>query len=722
MEQNYGKRGQSYSTEVERKRTRVDDNWQRMDAQRVPPKPVNMEELSEAEKKFDKQFAEWEAQFNKWKEQNANHPDKAQYREYEKKWENWRAQLLERREQMRRKRLSLTNPSPVPPKVETKLPLAEQPPLTEQKPQPLIDHKPPLLIDHKPSPLMEQKLPPLMEHKPQPFSRPPPTVNNDPLEFKKPVATSSFEEAPTPEKKEFDTSFLNSSNAGAIPGLDLVREGDKEDEPENVDELEPEEQKLPEKETNLEALSKGINNILGDEKLLSMLSMVSQNQGLNFNVSQPLSDRNEFSNPIVEENYGYDKPQEVFDRPQESFGGFDDQTRSSFTDDQRGNFREGIYDQNRLTGPNDFERTNYDQFGRREEHGTRDNIRGPTRFEDRDDRRGPGNFRGPSRFEDHIDHKAPVNFKGSSRFEDQDDRMATDNFRGPSRFENRDDHRGPDNFRGPSRYGNDHRGLNRSEKSDEFNRGYDDDGNFNRGPRYDRFNEGSRANDNFNRPAFDRWNRDDVPDNFNRSNTARSSFGNTNNFRSNNRNFEDTNYERTTFRNDFKSPTEGRRDFPPTENFRNDEPERFDNRKNPPNFNQRPPDNFNRQDKFSRNENNYTNRPTNFNRHDKLSRSDDNYTNQPADRFGGSSNDRWTNPRPNFNAYPREEPQKEDFPLSRPLLDRPLLDRPSLVDEHSNDVVAEPLVHPLPDPANELPILKPETVVDYDHKSLKPGK
>ncbi|XP_043284226.1 uncharacterized protein ZAP3 [Venturia canescens] len=65
---------------------------------------VDDEELTEAEKTFDAQFKQWEEQFNKWKLQNANHPDKAQYKQYEAKWTSWRAKLIERREQMRRKR------------------------------------------------------------------------------------------------------------------------------------------------------------------------------------------------------------------------------------------------------------------------------------------------------------------------------------------------------------------------------------------------------------------------------------------------------------------------------------------------------------------------------------------------------------------------------------------------------------------------------------------
>ncbi|XP_025990410.1 uncharacterized protein LOC105205313 isoform X2 [Solenopsis invicta] len=69
-------------------------------------KKLNFEDddLTEAEKTFDAQFKQWEEQFNAWKQQNANHPDKTQYKQYEAKWTTWREKLLERREQMRKKR------------------------------------------------------------------------------------------------------------------------------------------------------------------------------------------------------------------------------------------------------------------------------------------------------------------------------------------------------------------------------------------------------------------------------------------------------------------------------------------------------------------------------------------------------------------------------------------------------------------------------------------
>nr|XP_018904410.1 PREDICTED: uncharacterized protein LOC109035292 isoform X2 [Bemisia tabaci] len=67
-------------------------------------KGESLEELAEAEKAFDQQFKNWESQFLRWKEQNINHPDKNQYKEYEAKWESWREQLLDRREQMKKRR------------------------------------------------------------------------------------------------------------------------------------------------------------------------------------------------------------------------------------------------------------------------------------------------------------------------------------------------------------------------------------------------------------------------------------------------------------------------------------------------------------------------------------------------------------------------------------------------------------------------------------------
>ncbi|XP_055544894.1 uncharacterized protein LOC129729984 isoform X2 [Wyeomyia smithii] len=74
----------------------------------APPPPVS-EELTQKtaeELAFDEQFRKWEEEFDNWKRKNANHPDKATYREYEKKFEDCRKKLVERREYLKKKRLA----------------------------------------------------------------------------------------------------------------------------------------------------------------------------------------------------------------------------------------------------------------------------------------------------------------------------------------------------------------------------------------------------------------------------------------------------------------------------------------------------------------------------------------------------------------------------------------------------------------------------------------
>jgi hypothetical protein len=163
---------------------------------RPPPPKENIEELSEAEKKFDKQFAEWEAQFNKWKEQNAEHPDKEQYREYEKKWESWRAQLLERREQMKRKRLGLVVDSP------NKSRPSSQQGLNQS-------YNSPQQTYNQPPPKIGQNVPPKTGLLPTPsasFNKPPPNLNDEPLKFK--------DSKPVPEPDEAVGDFIKPNTSG----------------------------------------------------------------------------------------------------------------------------------------------------------------------------------------------------------------------------------------------------------------------------------------------------------------------------------------------------------------------------------------------------------------------------------------------------------------------------------------------------------------------------
>ncbi|XP_022826444.1 YLP motif-containing protein 1-like isoform X1 [Spodoptera litura] len=78
-----------------------------------------LKKLAEEERLFDIQFQKWEEEIEKWKKDNVNHPDKQAYKEYEQKFESCRAQLMERRLQMKQKRARLmgTNPptQPEPP-------------------------------------------------------------------------------------------------------------------------------------------------------------------------------------------------------------------------------------------------------------------------------------------------------------------------------------------------------------------------------------------------------------------------------------------------------------------------------------------------------------------------------------------------------------------------------------------------------------------------------
>ncbi|XP_065159847.1 YLP motif-containing protein 1 isoform X2 [Atheta coriaria] len=191
------------------------------------PQQENKEDLSDPEKKFMKQFAEWEAQFNKWKEQNQDHPDKAQYREYEKKWEAWRNQLLERRELMRKKRLGLL---PANVNINTSLEMNNGNTTTNSNPKTSTVHN---------------------------------ALNTDTTDVNKPINTNAL-----------STIFKSNLNDG-IPGLDLV------DAPGQPDDIPPNEQKPANNEVqpalNLEALSKNLNSILGDQKLLNILSLVAQN-------------------------------------------------------------------------------------------------------------------------------------------------------------------------------------------------------------------------------------------------------------------------------------------------------------------------------------------------------------------------------------------------------------------------------------------------------------
>lgn len=82
-------------------------------------------EKSAEETAFDEQFRKWEEQFAEWKKKNANHPDREAYYEYENKMQEVRKKLLQRRADMRAKRIQSS------PRVRNQ----NQPPNGAQEPQ-----------------------------------------------------------------------------------------------------------------------------------------------------------------------------------------------------------------------------------------------------------------------------------------------------------------------------------------------------------------------------------------------------------------------------------------------------------------------------------------------------------------------------------------------------------------------------------------------------------
>lgn len=254
----------------------------------------SVEEISEAEKKFIKQFADWESQFAQWKKQNQDHPNKTLYREYEKKWEAWRAQLLERREHMKKKRLMKIG----------------------------VDKGSTSKLGSTDLQLTN-------------FNKP---ANND-LKSQQSNVSESVE-----------SNFLLSTNSkNEIPGLDLVKDDNVEDKTKDA---------LTSKKQDMDAISKGIVTILSDQKIMSMLTLVSQNQSIapasksidpvpNVNQSRTgtnsvdsLSITNDAQN-ISNEDYSN---QDISNC--ENFSNVDEQTRTSF---------EGQYDNDTKSPYSDYD-------------------------------------------------------------------------------------------------------------------------------------------------------------------------------------------------------------------------------------------------------------------------------------------------------------------------------------------------------------------------------
>lgn len=472
------------------------------------PNQSEIDELSESEKKFMKQFALWEAQFNRWKDQNANHPDKTQYREYEKKWETWRAQLLERREQMRRKRLGLmASQSQFESQTSSNQTNALTSPSDQNKAWSL--NKPPLL----------------------------PTPDEQ-------TVASIFGKPPSESDKSENESFLKSSSSGGIPGLDLVKESTENDP--NLDDNNS--------KPDLDAISKGLNSILGDQNLMNIISKVSQSQGAatvstlvdigpKIGVDQLLLGLSNDSSNFIEER---SNQEQISTKQGETFSNLDEQTRLSFG----GNFEQskegstgfGLGSQ-MISQYGSFENQGNDSFNRGHDSLTR----GPETFNKGLDsfNRGPDSFNN-NRASESLNRGSDFFNRGSDTFNRGSGSISKgpESHRLPDVFNTNPGHdlfnknsdsfnrssesfsRGPDSFsRGSETFGRDIETFNKGPESlnkgcinfnrvsdfrnrgpDYFNRGHNSfnrgSGSFNKSP--DIFNRGS---DSFNRGP-DAFNKD----------------------------------------------------------------------------------------------------------------------------------------------------------------------------------------------------------------------
>lgn len=233
-------------------------------------------EDDEDERLFDEQFKKWEDQFNAWKLQNVDHPDRSSYMKYEREFEDVRIRLMERRDQMRQRRLSarqeiLKNQSHADRGGPSNHPPQQQ---QQQQPQPQMQNR------SQPAPTVQ--LPP-----------PPPP----PLEENERPQTKHDPVPPEAAGGSGDDLFKRSGSGRGIPGLDLVEplkekeymDGeeviDLEDEdaakskankpePEEEDHRHELEATTKESQPKFEVDADNINNILQNPNIMNLLNRV----------------------------------------------------------------------------------------------------------------------------------------------------------------------------------------------------------------------------------------------------------------------------------------------------------------------------------------------------------------------------------------------------------------------------------------------------------------
>ncbi|XP_022112361.2 YLP motif-containing protein 1 isoform X2 [Pieris rapae] len=296
----------------------------------APPQPTNsvnseaLMKLAEEERLFDVQFKKWEEEIEKWKKENVNHPDKRAYGEYEQKFEACRAQLLERRQQMNQKRASLMNSvSQTSSTGNTQISSLNQNTCSNQT-QPCQITKPPQSYPNQTSDYNNYKDDSRSNNKSidsqdrydsyqghNSFSSLRKNESNLNMSNKR----CKQDEIPKP-------SFLTTEASKGIPGLDLVRHPEKAPQHDIIDitQEKTDIHTTTEVRPDYSTISQGINNILGDEKIMNILSMV-QIQASNINSSVNIKTQHSDG----EWNRGFNKNQDNFDNRSQG-GNFDNQS------------------------------------------------------------------------------------------------------------------------------------------------------------------------------------------------------------------------------------------------------------------------------------------------------------------------------------------------------------------------------------------------------------
>ncbi|CAK1543072.1 unnamed protein product [Leptosia nina] len=335
------------------------------------PSTINNEalkKLAEEEHLFDIQFQKWEEEIEKWKKENVNHPDKRAYSEYEQKFEACRAQLLERRQQMNLKRAQLLgNVSNTASTVTAGNNITAPIQNANLKPnnQPNQISKPPQSYQHNNNTRHD-------------YNR----GNNKNMEpqdrYDSYVANESYtshgrnQNYPPIENQDYtqvgaaSSFFPNNEAPKGIPGLDLVPETEKAPEQVVVDITEEhrEEQVKP-KAPDYSTISQGINNILGDEKIMNILSMMqSRKPGDNYpNIGQENASAN-LSGP----------PTDAYQNQNDYYG------RSEFNGTQQGS---GYQNRHQQASNYDNRSQKYNIDNRSDDSGSYGNRPTPHNFDNR---------------------------------------------------------------------------------------------------------------------------------------------------------------------------------------------------------------------------------------------------------------------------------------------------------------------------------------------------